>query len=117
MSINNKNPYSKDLRFIIKTNIVNATNTKITNILKRLDQKDKKLDIISNICSCSCCCKADGKYKCSKCNVFICSVECYKTHKNSICSEEFYMKEVHNSLKDKKCLDVKKIKEMLILLH
>ena len=28
-------------------------------------------------------CKGNGKYKCSKCFLFYCGVECYKTHQDS----------------------------------
>nr|CAG4645956.1 EOG090X0JQ4 [Lynceus sp. MCZ IZ 141354] len=44
---------------------------------------------------CKVCSKQDGKYTCSKCFLKSCSLDCYKTHKQSLCekvSEEVQQK-------------------------
>lgn len=47
---------------------------------------------------CGICSKNQSKYCCPRCEVFYCSLDCYKSEKHSECSETFYQECVTNEL-------------------
>ena len=46
-------------------------------------------------------CNRSAKYRCPKCTIFYCSLDCYRIHSEAKCSEEFYEHQVNTNLKGK----------------
>lgn len=66
----------------------NTSNIKIADIV---DNSDK--------IKCAICLNSESKYTCPKCGIVYCSVNCYKSEKHILCSEDFYKDRVIEELK------------------
>ena len=53
------------------------------------------------IVKCSVCQKKEGRYKCPKCLILYCSLECYKGHSKE-CTEKLYEDNVNEEMKSRK---------------